>query len=112
MEDKNKQMDGSNMDVKNQTSSTAVQVTLNGTTSTIQWGQNIYLLDALLDAGIAAPYSCGRGNCGTCVCKVEEGDVRLRRNFILSETHLSEGLILTCVATPVSNKLTINYDQF
>ncbi|MGE8244231.1 MAG: 2Fe-2S iron-sulfur cluster-binding protein [Sphingobacterium sp.] len=61
---------------------------------------------------MAAPHSCCRGNCGTCVCKLEEGEVRLRRNFILSEAHLQQGLILTCVAAPISNTIKINYDEF
>jgi len=89
-----------------------VSLTLNGTISKIHWDRKISLLDAILDAGIAAAHSCCRGNCGTCVCKLEEGEVRLRRNFILSEAHLQQGLILTCVAAPVSNTIKINYDEF
>ncbi len=90
MEIEKEPTDGSDLTIKDQMNKTTVQVTINGTTSTITWEQNIYLLDALLDAGITAPYSCGRGNCGTCVCKVEDGEIRLRRNFILTETHLEE----------------------
>lgn len=89
-----------------------VTLTLNGTTSQIQWNKKMPLLDAMLHAGIDAPYSCCRGNCGTCVCKLEEGKVRLKRNFVLSETHLQQGLILTCVAVPVSKRIKINYDVF
>lgn len=95
-----------------QSDSIFVSLTLNGTTNKIRWDRKISLLDAILDAGIAAPYSCCRGNCGTCVCKLEEGEVRLRRNFILSEAHLRQGLILTCVAAPISNTIKINYDEF
>ncbi|MGE8378347.1 2Fe-2S iron-sulfur cluster-binding protein [Sphingobacterium sp. ML3W] len=89
-----------------------VSITLNGITSKIPWDRKISLLDAILNAGIAAPYSCCRGNCGTCVCMLEEGEVRLRRNFVLAEAHLQQGLILTCVATPISNTIRINYDEF
>jgi len=89
-----------------------VLLTLNGITSKIQWDRKISLLDAILNAGIAAPHNCCRGNCGTCVCKIEEGEVRLRRNFILAEAHLQQGLILTCVAMAISNSIKINYDEF
>lgn len=89
-----------------------VTLTLEGITSHIQWNKQIPLLDAMLNAGIDAPHSCCRGNCGTCVCKLEDGEVRLRRNFVLSEAHIQQGLILACVASPVSESIKINYDNF
>lgn len=89
-----------------------VTITLNGKTKHINWNKSMLLLDALLYAGIDVPHSCCRGNCGTCVCKLEEGEVRLKRNFVLSEAHVQQGLILTCVAVPVSNRIKINYDVF
>lgn len=89
-----------------------VTLTLNGTTQHILWNKQIPLLDALLNAGVDAPYSCCRGTCGTCVCKVEKGEVRLKRNFILSEAHIQQGLILACVAVPISTTVKINYDEF
>lgn len=94
------------------TDNVEVTLTLNGITSRIQWNRQIPLLDALLIGGIDAPHSCCRGNCGTCVCKLEEGEVRLRRNFVLSEAHIQQGLILACVASPVSESIKINYDEF
>ncbi len=90
----------------------AVTLTKDGSTRHVKWNRQILLLDALLNAGIDVPHSCCRGNCGTCVCKLEEGEVRLRRNFVLSEAHLQQGLILACVASPISNSITINYDKF
>ena len=89
-----------------------VALTLNGNTTHVQWNKNIPLLDALLNAGIDAPHSCCSGTCGTCVCKLEEGEVRLKRNFVLSEAHIQQGLILACVAVPISASIKINYDEF
>lgn len=89
-----------------------VTLTLNGNTKHIQWNKQIPLLDAMLNAGVDAPHSCCRGTCGTCVCKLEEGKVRLRRNFVLSEAHIQQGLILACVAVPISTSIKINYDEF
>lgn len=89
-----------------------VEVTVNGASHHLVWDKHIPLLNALLNAGVDVPYSCCRGTCGTCVCKLEEGEVRLKRNFVLSETHLQQGLILTCVAAPVSESITLNYDEF
>lgn len=89
-----------------------VTLTLDGNTKHIQWNKQIPLLDAMLNAGVNAPHSCCRGTCGTCVCKLDEGEVRLKRNFVLSETHIQQGLILTCVAVPISASIKINYDEF
>lgn len=88
-----------------------VTLTLNGTTSHIQWNKQIPLLDAMLNAGVDAPHSCCRGTCGTCVCKLQEGEIRLKRNFVLSEAHIQQGLILACVAAPISTSIKINYDE-
>jgi ferredoxin len=89
-----------------------VTVTVNGASHNILWNKQIPLLDALLNAGVDVPYSCCRGACGTCVCKLEEGEVRLKRNFVLSETHLQQGLILACVAAPLSESIILTYDEF
>lgn len=89
-----------------------VTLILEGETKHIQWDKQISLLDALLNSGVDAPYSCCRGMCGACVCKLQEGEVRLRRNFVLSEAHIQQGLILTCVAVPISSNIKINYDEF
>lgn len=94
-----------------QSENVEVILTLNGDTKHIQWNKQISLLDAMLNAGVDAPYSCCRGTCGTCVCKLEEGEVRLRRNFVLSEAHIQQGLILACVAVPVNISIKISYNE-
>lgn len=95
-----------------QTENVEVTLTLNGDTKRIQWNKQIPLLDAMLHAGINAPHSCCRGSCGSCVCKLEQGEVRLKRNSILSEAHIQKGFILACVAVPISKNVKINYDEF
>ncbi|SKA30694.1 Ferredoxin [Chitinophaga eiseniae] len=92
------------------TTGITVTVTLRGVTSQVPWHEQIPLLDALLSAGIDVPYSCCRGQCGSCVCQLQAGEVRLRRNYVLSAAHLENGLILTCVASPLSSHIKINYD--
>jgi ferredoxin len=95
-----------------QSENVEVTLTLNGNTKHVQWNKQIPLLDAILNAGVEVPHSCCRGTCGTCVCKLEKGKVRLKRNFVLSETHIQQGLILACVSVPISDSIKINYDEF
>lgn len=95
-----------------QSENVEVTLTWNGNTKHILWNKQVPLLDAMLNAGIDTPHSCCKGTCGTCVCKLEEGEVRLRRNFVLSEAHIQQGLILACVSAPLSGSIKINYDEF
>src|SRR5690606_27012770 len=95
-----------------QSENVEVTLTLYGHTKHIQWNRQIPLLDAMLNAGVDAPHSCCRGTCGTCVCKLQEGEVRLKRNFVLSEAHIQQGLILACVSAPITDSIKINYDEF
>ncbi|MFF4448091.1 2Fe-2S iron-sulfur cluster-binding protein [Streptomyces sp. NPDC001502] len=74
------------------------EVELDGTVHTVPWPGGTPLLDALLAAGIPAPYSCREGACSACCCRVVEGEVELSRNEVLDETDLAEGYILACQA--------------
>ncbi|MGM5631499.1 2Fe-2S iron-sulfur cluster-binding protein [Apibacter raozihei] len=89
-----------------------VTYTYEGETRSMNWINNgSSLLDALLDSGIDAPFSCKGGVCGTCQCIKISGDVVLGENLILTEEDISEGKILTCVAQPKSEALVINMDE-
>jgi NAD(P)H-flavin reductase/ferredoxin len=56
------------------------------------------LLDAALAAGIAMPYSCRVGGCGTCRCRLLEGRVRelTETAYLLDDAELAAGTILAC----------------
>ena len=55
------------------------------------------LLNALRRAGVAAPYSCQQGFCGTCRVRVLDGDVQ-HRDTLLTESERDSGMMLTCVS--------------
>ncbi|MBT2654553.1 oxidoreductase [Bacillus sp. ISL-18] len=54
------------------------------------------LLEALLKAGVEAPYSCKVGGCGSCEVQVVEGDVDHRDHFYKDEERCTKKVILTC----------------
>ncbi|MER6255942.1 ferredoxin--NADP reductase [Streptomyces sp. NPDC001584] len=85
------------------------EVELDGTVHTVPWPGGTPLLDALLAAGIPAPYSCREGACSACCCRVVEGEVELSRNEVLDETDLAEGYILACQALPLGPTVRITY---
>ncbi len=74
-------------------------------------GDGDVILDAAIDAGVDAPYSCKGAVCCTCKAKVIEGEVEMDMNYALSDDEVDEGFILTCQSHPKSPKVIIDYDQ-
>jgi ring-1,2-phenylacetyl-CoA epoxidase subunit PaaE len=68
------------------------------------------ILDAALEAGLDAPFSCKGAFCATCRGKVLEGKVRMTKNFALTPEEVAEGFILTCQSHPITEKVVIDYD--
>ncbi|MFZ5552815.1 MAG: 2Fe-2S iron-sulfur cluster-binding protein [Bacteroidota bacterium] len=72
-------------------------------------GTNV--LDAAMDAGSDAPYSCKGAVCCTCKAKILEGKAEMEMNYALTDKEVADGYILTCQAHPRSPKLIVDYDQ-
>jgi ring-1,2-phenylacetyl-CoA epoxidase subunit PaaE len=88
-----------------------VRVRLNGRESSFQLasdGENI--LDAALDAGLEAPYSCRGGVCATCKALLREGQVEMDLNHALGDAEVAAGYVLTCQAHPLSAQVFVDYD--
>ena len=68
------------------------------------------ILEAALLEGLDAPYSCQGGICSTCIAQVTEGKAQMKKNSILTEQEVEDGLILTCQAHPITAKISIDYD--
>lgn len=79
------------------------------TSFTLEEGQTI--LDGALEHGLDAPYSCQGGICSSCVGRLSEGEATMKRNAILVDSEIEEGLILTCQAVPTTPKATLDYDD-
>ena len=69
------------------------------------------ILDALLETGVDAPYSCKNGMCSTCRARVTAGKVEMDVNYSLSDTEIAKGYVLTCQARPTSETVTVDFDQ-
>jgi ferredoxin-NADP reductase len=74
----------------------------------IEAGSNTTILEALLAAGVEAPYDCKRGECGICAVPVLSGDV-IHRDFVLGEWERGEGrLMCICISRASSSTLVLD----
>ncbi|MFF4321925.1 2Fe-2S iron-sulfur cluster-binding protein [Streptomyces sp. NPDC001568] len=83
---------------------------LDGETRTAPWSRGVTLLDALLAAGVEAPYSCREGACAACCCRVVEGEVSMVRNEVLDAEDLADGYVLACQALPLTDRVRVTYE--
>lgn len=69
------------------------------------------ILEAPLDGGVAVPYLCTGGICGTCRATVTSGTVHVQQNYALSDDDVERGEILTCQSRPASRSVKVDYDR-
>jgi ring-1,2-phenylacetyl-CoA epoxidase subunit PaaE len=87
-----------------------VTIVLDGRASTFPMRRDERVLDAALRVRAELPYACRGGVCSTCRAKVVAGEVTMARNFALEPDELADGYVLTCQASPVTDRLTVDYD--
>jgi ring-1,2-phenylacetyl-CoA epoxidase subunit PaaE len=90
---------------------TMLTVTVDDETETFSMAQDTSVLEATLAQEIDAPYSCQGGICSTCIARIKEGKAEMRKNQILTDGEIADGLILTCQAHPTTPTLVIDYDD-
>lgn len=69
------------------------------------------ILDAALRVRSELPFSCKGGMCATCKGHIEEGEVRMDKNYALVDSEVEAGFVLTCQAHPVTDKVVVRYDH-
>ena len=72
-------------------------------------GENI--LDAGIENGLQLPYACKAGVCATCKARLVEGEVDMDIAHGLEAGEIEAGYILSCQAHPISDKVTVDFDQ-
>lgn len=97
--------------VEPHTGNTQLTVTLDNETETFSMPQTKSILEAALNHKMDAPYSCQGGICSTCIARLVEGKAEMRKNQILTDGEIAEGLILTCQAHPTTATVVIDYDD-
>jgi ring-1,2-phenylacetyl-CoA epoxidase subunit PaaE len=90
---------------------TKITVLVDGDEATFEMSAKQTLLEAALKQGIDAPYSCQGGICSSCLARVTKGSAEMKKNSILTDGEIAEGLVLTCQAHPTSSEIFVDYDD-
>jgi ring-1,2-phenylacetyl-CoA epoxidase subunit PaaE len=91
--------------------SAAVVVVLDGrrTELTVPHG-GVSILEAALAQRPDAPYACKGGVCGTCRCRITEGEVRMDHAYALEPDEIADGIRLACQSHPVTDTVVLDFD--
>ena len=86
----------------------AFKLTLAKRGETIEVPANKTILEALLDHGIEADYSCQDGVCGTCEVKVVSGVPDHRDSLLSKSERESNKTMMICVSRCLGDHLTLD----
>lgn len=90
---------------------TKITVLVDDEETTFVMSQQMTILDAALKQGVDAPYSCQGGICSSCMARITHGKAEMKKNAILTDGEIAEGLILTCQAHPTTPEVYVDYDD-
>lgn len=90
---------------------TKISILVDSEETTFEMSQQQTLLEAALKKGLDVPYSCQGGICSSCICKITEGAAEMKKNQILNESEVAEGLTLACQAYPTTTTIKIDFDD-
>ncbi len=100
-----------NTSVGNQSGHTKITIMVDDEETTFEMSQKQTVLEAALKQGIDAPYSCQGGICSSCMARITHGSAEMKKNSILTDGEVAEGLILTCQAHPTSPEIYVDFDD-
>ena len=90
---------------------TKITIMVDDEETTFEMSQKQTVLEAALKQGVDAPYSCQGGICSSCLARITKGSAEMKKNSILTDGEIAEGLILTCQAHPTSAEIYVDYDD-
>jgi ferredoxin len=66
------------------------------------------VLEVLTEVGIEVPRSCEQGVCGTCECRVLEGEVDHRDSILSAGERAANQVMMTCVSRAKGPRLVLD----
>lgn len=88
-----------------------ITVIVDADETTFEMSAKQTLLEAALKQGLDAPYSCQGGVCSSCIARITQGTAVMKKNSILTDKEIADGLVLTCQAHPTTSEIVVDYDD-
>ena len=98
-------------EIKDLSGHSKITIMVDDEETSFEMSQKQTILEAALKQGIDAPYSCQGGICSSCLCRVTQGSAEMKKNSILTDKEIAEGLILSCQAHPTSDTIYVDFDD-
>jgi len=98
-------------DIANTDGKTKLKIIVDDEEHELVMDQDDVILDAILEQDIDVPYSCQGGICSSCLAKIKTGKAKMRKNQILTDDEVEQGLVLTCQAQPQTPEVIVDYDD-
>ncbi|ODS94014.1 MAG: hypothetical protein ABS45_01295 [Comamonas sp. SCN 65-56] len=90
-------------------SAAALTVQIKGQIHTVPVQPGELLLTAMLRAGLPAPHACKVGECASCMCRLQAGEVQRLDNSVLDEDDVAAGWLLACSSRAASPVLRLRF---
>ncbi len=75
----------------------------------VKAGQSI--LSAALDNGLPVKHSCKNGTCGSCWARYIEGNLKMIKNYALTDEEVSQNYILLCQSYPLNDEVVVEFEH-
>ena len=86
------------------------RATLDGVEYEIPYRPGEVLLDCMLDADLDPAFMCQEAHCGTCMVLLKRGEVKMRKDDVLSKRDCEQGYILLCQSIPQTTDVWVDCD--
>nr|ART90526.1 putative phenylacetic acid degradation NADH oxidoreductase paaE [uncultured bacterium] len=84
-------------------------VLMKGQTHAVPVRAGELLLSAMLRAGLPAPHACRVGECASCMCRLQAGEVQRLDSSVLDEDDVAAGWLLACRTRAASPALQVRF---
>lgn len=86
-----------------------LMVRLKGQRHQLEIDKKDTLLAAMIKSGLPVPHACKVGECASCMCRLESGDVDRLSNSVLDEDDVAAGWLVACRTRAISDELSIRF---
>ena len=86
------------------------RATLDGEVLEVDYRPGDTLLECMINDGLDPAFGCMDAQCGTCMVKLMDGEVDMRKTDVLSRRDREQGYVLLCQSVPLSDSVWVDCD--